>query len=125
MQKQVRKRVASYDTLPDSDLIPVMTSAISPNQDVAITASADNLLVRYNLRVCDYSQSPTTRPITSPQDAADSEAGRATQPERTAVHRTKYPGNGAIAIHPNGKVFAVAGWDGKYVRVNFRVHRWY
>jgi hypothetical protein len=31
------------------------------------------------------------------------------------VHRTKHPGNGAIALRDDGRVCAVAGWDGKFV----------
>jgi hypothetical protein len=29
------------------------------------------------------------------------------------VFKTKYPGNGAIAIRSDGRVCAVGGWDGK------------
>jgi len=30
-----------------------------------------------------------------------------------AAHRTKYPGNNAVALRDDGRVAAVAGWDGR------------
>ncbi|KIO34044.1 hypothetical protein M407DRAFT_13649 [Tulasnella calospora MUT 4182] len=65
---------------------------ISPSKAFAITASADNLLIRYDL-----------------QDNGESAEGQTT----TLVHRTKHPGNGTLVISPDGRVCAVGGWDGK------------
>lgn len=42
--------------------------------------------------------------------------------ERTVVHHTKYPGNGAIALQHEGKIMAVGGWDGKSVVNSFGRH---
>jgi hypothetical protein len=36
-----------------------------------------------------------------------------TPQEACTIHRTKHPGNASVAIHDNGKVCAVGGWDGK------------
>ena len=33
------------------------------------------------------------------------------------AHRTKHPGNSAIAVRDDGRVCAVGGWDGKYVSI--------
>ncbi|KAI9439799.1 WD-40 repeat-containing protein [Lactarius indigo] len=68
----------------------VMATALSLDRSVALSVSADHLVGRYNLGV-------------NP-DSNDS-AG--------AVHRTKHPGNGAVAIHDEGRVCAIGGWDGR------------
>lgn len=33
---------------------------------------------------------------------------------RINIHRTKYPGNSAVALRSDARICAVAGWDGKY-----------
>ncbi|KAG8955637.1 ASTRA complex subunit [Tulasnella sp. 424] len=65
---------------------------ISSSASFAITASADNLLVRYDL-----------------QENEENTQGRTT----TLINRTKHPGNGTLAVSPDGRVCAVGGWDGK------------
>lgn len=37
------------------------------------------------------------------------------------VFKTKYPGNGAIAIRDDGRVCAIGGWDGKCVKIAWNV----
>lgn len=32
----------------------------------------------------------------------------------STIYRSKYPGNGSVAIRKDGRVCAVGGWDGKY-----------
>ncbi|KAH9168819.1 WD40 repeat-like protein [Lactarius sanguifluus] len=68
----------------------VMATALSLDRSVALSVSADHLVGRYDLGV-------------NP-DSSDS-AG--------TVHRTKHPGNGAVAIHDKGRVCAIGGWDGR------------
>ncbi|KZT53245.1 WD40 repeat-like protein [Calocera cornea HHB12733] len=65
----------------------VMHLAVSADLTFGLTISADHLIGKYGLK----------------DDLAE---GRAT------IHRTKHPGNGAIAIRSDGRVCAVAGWDG-------------
>ncbi|KAG9050939.1 ASTRA complex subunit [Tulasnella sp. UAMH 9824] len=81
---------ASWQTKAHADAIFALD--ISPSKAFAITASADNLLVRYGL-----------------QDNGESGEGQTA----TLVHRTKHPGNGTLVISPDGRVCAVGGWDGK------------
>ena len=41
--------------------------------------------------------------------------------ERMQVAKTKHPGNAFVALRHDGRVCAVAGWDGKYVlEVSYR-----
>ncbi|KAH9064031.1 WD40 repeat-like protein [Lactarius vividus] len=68
----------------------VMATALSLDRSVALSVSADHLVGRYDLGL-------------NP-DSNDS-AG--------TVHRTKHPGNGAVAIHNEGRVCAIGGWDGR------------
>ncbi|KAG6815307.1 hypothetical protein H0H87_003107 [Tephrocybe sp. NHM501043] len=65
----------------------IMAMRVSRNNDLALTVSADHLIGRYDL--------------------TDDNTNTA-----STLHRTKHPGNAAIAIHDNGRVCAVAGWDG-------------
>ncbi|KAG5644377.1 hypothetical protein DXG03_008605 [Asterophora parasitica] len=64
----------------------IMAMRVSHANDFALSVSADHLIGRYDLT--------------------------STKPEDCSVHRTKHPGNGAIAIRNDGRVCAVAGWDG-------------
>ncbi|KAF8271203.1 WD40 repeat-like protein [Lactarius quietus] len=66
----------------------VMAMAVSLDGSVALSVSADHLVGRYDLD----------------RDSVDA-AG--------TVHRTKHPGNGAVAIHDEGRVCAIGGWDGR------------
>lgn len=66
-----------------------MGLTLAPNFSFAISISADSLHVRYNI------QSETS--------------------ERYQVWRTRHAGHGSIDIRPDGRVFAVGGWDGKLV----------
>lgn len=63
---------------------------VSRSNDFALTISADNLICRYDLL-----------------------AGNSSPEIDFIAHRTKYAGNGSIAIRDDGKVTAVGGWDGK------------
>jgi len=67
-----------------------MAMRVSRSNDFALTISADNLICRYELLAENISL------------------------EINAIaHRTKYAGNASVAIRDDGKVTAVAGWDGK------------
>ncbi|KDQ19260.1 hypothetical protein BOTBODRAFT_27843 [Botryobasidium botryosum FD-172 SS1] len=72
----------------------VMGLSVSRDAQLAITVSADHILGKYNL-------SETQASSTS------------TNPERFVQHRTKHPGNAAVTMRDDGRVCAVAGWDGK------------
>ncbi|KAI0703464.1 WD40 repeat-like protein [Cytidiella melzeri] len=69
----------------------VMGMAVSRNNQLALTVSADHLICRYDILNCNADTVATT----------------------CSVHRTKYPGNASIAIRDDGRVCAVGGWDGK------------
>jgi len=60
---------------------------VSRDNMFALTVSADHIVGRYEL-------SDNTTSAGTP-------------------HRTKHPGNGAVAIRDDGKVCAIAGWDGR------------
>ncbi|KAH9052959.1 WD-40 repeat-containing protein [Lactarius deliciosus] len=65
----------------------VMATALSLDRSIALSVSADHLVGRYDIGI-----------------RTDS-AG--------TVHRTKHPGNGAVAMHDEGRVCAIGGWDGR------------
>ncbi|EMD34181.1 hypothetical protein CERSUDRAFT_98111 [Gelatoporia subvermispora B] len=70
----------------------VMAMAVSKDNQIALTVSADHLVGRYDIQA----------------------AGTGGQVESACkAHRTKVPGNGSIAIRDDGKVCAIGGWDGK------------
>ncbi|KAI0779107.1 WD-40 repeat-containing protein [Irpex lacteus] len=69
----------------------VMAMAVSRDNRIALTVSADHLIGRYDLANCNASNVNET----------------------CTIHRTKYPGNASIAIRDDGRVCAVGGWDGK------------
>ncbi|KAL1680289.1 WD40-repeat-containing domain protein [Schizophyllum commune] len=65
----------------------IMAMAVTRDNALALTVSADHLIGRYNLN--------------------------ATEPDTVSTtHRTKHPGNACIAIRDDGRVCAVGGWDG-------------
>ncbi|KAG0709338.1 WD-40 repeat-containing protein [Suillus ampliporus] len=69
----------------------VMAMTVSLDCTFALTVSADHLVGRYDLM-----------------------AGKSSEFTPTGIaSKTKYPGNGAIAIHGDGRVYAIGGWDGK------------
>ncbi|RDB25570.1 ASTRA-associated protein 1 [Hypsizygus marmoreus] len=63
----------------------IMAMRVSRKNDFALTVSADHIVGRYDLM-------ETKEPI---------------------AHKTKHPGNAAIAIRDDGRVCAIAGWDGR------------
>ncbi|GLB40474.1 putative WD40 repeats [Lyophyllum shimeji] len=65
----------------------IMAMRVSRKNDFALSVSADHIVVRYDL--------------------ADPNVAAA-----CVTHRTKHPGNAALAIRDDGRVCAVAGWDG-------------
>ncbi|KAF8602882.1 WD40 repeat-like protein [Ceratobasidium sp. AG-I] len=67
----------------------VMGMAVTRDNSLAITVSADHLICRYDL-INDLNST-----IVHPQPLA-----------------TKYPGNSAVAFRADGRVAGVAGWDG-------------
>ncbi|CAL1716304.1 unnamed protein product [Somion occarium] len=69
----------------------VMAMAVSRDNALALTVSADHLIGRYDLLKAE--EVDTT--------------------EACVAHRTKYAGNACIAIRDDGRVCAVGGWDGK------------
>ncbi|KAI0300842.1 WD-40 repeat-containing protein [Russula brevipes] len=69
----------------------VMATTVSLDRSIALSVSADHLVGRYDLHA-----DPT---------ANLESAG--------TLYRTKHPGNGAVAIHGDGRVCAVGGWDGR------------
>ncbi|OCH94431.1 WD-40 repeat-containing protein [Obba rivulosa] len=70
----------------------VMAMAVSKDNRIALTVSADHLIGQYDIQAAENLELKDT----------------ACKP-----HRTKVPGNGAVAIRDDGKVCAVGGWDGK------------
>lgn len=86
-----------------------MAMAVSLDGEVALSVSADHLVGRYDLDVRDPSarhETPllfTEKTYLQP-DSVDS-AG--------TVYRMKHPGNGAVAIHDEGRICAIGGWDGR------------
>jgi hypothetical protein len=85
-----------------------MAMAVSFDGSVALSVSADHLVGKYDLNVCDSRNQPdalTYLPKTYLQPDSVDSAG--------TVHRTKHPGNGAVAIHDEGRVCAIGGWDGR------------
>src|ERR1700733_11818430 len=94
-----------------------MAMRVSKANNTALTVSADNLIVRYDLSVGGCATAIFLAFLTSPQRAGD------TSPDTTcAAHRTKYAGNSSIAIRDDDKVCAVGGWDGRYVAVRIGFH---
>ncbi|KII85233.1 hypothetical protein PLICRDRAFT_116623 [Plicaturopsis crispa FD-325 SS-3] len=71
----------------------IMAMAVARDHKLALTVSADHLIGRYDLEAAE-------KPGADIQSAC-------------VAHRTKYPGNSAIAIRDDGRVCAVGGWDGK------------
>ncbi|KZT39145.1 WD40 repeat-like protein [Sistotremastrum suecicum HHB10207 ss-3] len=69
----------------------VMAMAVTPENRVAFTVSADHIIGQY------------------PMEQTESESTNASP----TIHRTKYPGNAAIAMRSDGRIFATGGWDGK------------
>ncbi|TDL25682.1 WD-40 repeat-containing protein [Rickenella mellea] len=74
----------------------VMAMTVSRDSTVALTSSADHLIVRYDLLKAEY-------------------ASIESQGECFVAHKLKQAGNGSIAFRDDGRVCAVGGWDGKYV----------
>jgi len=70
----------------------VMAMTVSRDHTFVLTVSADHLICRYDLVHADSSESAKNSSV---------------------VHRTKHPGNAAVAIRDDGRVCAVGGWDGK------------
>ncbi|KAF8312477.1 WD40 repeat-like protein [Clavulina sp. PMI_390] len=68
----------------------VMAMAVSLDQKFALTVSADHLIAKFLLQ----------------DELASGE-------DRMHITRTKYPGNSFVALREDGRVCAVAGWDGK------------
>ncbi|KAH7341245.1 WD-40 repeat-containing protein [Rhizoctonia solani] len=67
----------------------VMSTAVTCDNIMAASVSADHLICRYDL---------------SPELDADS--------ARLTPHETKHLGNSAVGFRPDGRVLGVAGWDG-------------
>ncbi|EKM78695.1 hypothetical protein AGABI1DRAFT_100733 [Agaricus bisporus var. burnettii JB137-S8] len=67
----------------------IMSLRVSRQNDFALTVSADHLICRYNLLEAEVSSDKSF-----------------------VAHKTKHPGNAAIAIRDDGRVCAVGGWDG-------------
>ncbi|KAL1759323.1 WD40-repeat-containing domain protein [Schizophyllum commune] len=65
----------------------IMAMAVTRDNALALTVSADHLIGRYDLNAPEPNAASTT-------------------------HRTKHPGNACIAIRDDGRVCAVGGWDG-------------
>ncbi|KAL1694368.1 WD40-repeat-containing domain protein [Schizophyllum commune] len=65
----------------------IMAMAVTRDNALALTVSADHLIGRYDLNATEPSAASTT-------------------------HRTKHPGNACTAIRDDGRVCAVGGWDG-------------
>jgi len=69
----------------------VMAMAVARENSLAVTVSADNVIALY--------------PLTESDEGGTD--------FRVRIHTTKHPGNGAVAIRDDGRVCAVAGWDGR------------
>lgn len=85
-----------------------MAMAVRRDNLVAFSVSADHLLCRYNLQVPSLRQSYVQHNVNMQEE-------NSLDVDRSTVHRTKHPGNGAIDIRDDGRIVAVGGWDGKYV----------
>ncbi|KAI0926060.1 hypothetical protein AcV5_008624 [Taiwanofungus camphoratus] len=70
----------------------VMGMAVSRDMKFALTVSADHLIGRYDIQAAERAQDVSSACV---------------------AHRTKNPGNSSIAIRDDGRVCAVAGWDGR------------
>ena len=91
-----------------------MAMAVSKDKKIALTVSADHLVGRYDLSVsCVFIEPICILTITNNLQAAQEQDDTAAA---CTVHRIKHPGNGSIALRDDGKVCAIGGWDGKYVR---------
>lgn len=86
-----------------------MGLAVSRNLDFAITVSADHLIGRY---VLDVSRTP----IPFGDDPTIKGQESSTDNPATSF-QSKHAGNAAVSIRSDGRVCAVAGWDGKCVAV--------
>ncbi|KAL1730022.1 WD40-repeat-containing domain protein [Schizophyllum commune] len=72
----------------------IMAMAVTRDNALALTVSADHLIGRYDLNVRGI------LPFATDPSAA------------STTHRTKHPGNACVAIRDDGRVCAVGGWDG-------------
>ena len=90
-----------------------MAMAVSVDGSVALSVSADHLVGRYDIDIDvrsylldpRHARAPLTKNLCYVQpDSIDSTG---------AVYRTKHPGNGAVAIHDEGRICAIGGWDGR------------
>jgi hypothetical protein len=79
-----------------------MALAVTRDGTLALSVSADHLVGRYDLTVSMETRPPGYMPNS-----------RMRQNGTHSVHRTKHPGNAAIAIRDDGRVCAIAGWDGR------------
>ncbi|KAI0073470.1 WD-40 repeat-containing protein [Panus rudis PR-1116 ss-1] len=70
----------------------VMSMAVSRDNSLAFTVSADHLIGKYDLILAET------------LDNRD---------QAFTVHRTKHPGNASMSIRDDGRVCAIGGWDGK------------
>ncbi|KAG5638111.1 hypothetical protein H0H81_001789 [Sphagnurus paluster] len=91
MDKVTSVEGAGWEVIWDAKLHveSIMAMRVSRKNDFALTVSADHIVGKYDLN--------------------DSKG------EGCVAHRTKHPGNGAIAIRDDGRVCAVGGWDGRCV----------
>lgn len=92
-----------------------MAMAVSKDSRLALTVSADHLIGRYDLTVTNIYMYCVRSSLLimiseNPQKSGKPEGSLSLS---CVAHRTKNPGNSAISIRDDGKICAVAGWDGK------------
>ncbi|KAK0506524.1 WD-40 repeat-containing protein [Armillaria luteobubalina] len=73
----------------------IMAMAVTNDNSMALTVSADHLIGRYDLSVLHSLFNGIRQSFVA------------------ETHRTNHPGNGAVAIRDDGRVCAVGGWDGR------------
>ena len=84
-----------------------MAMAVSLDSSIALSVSADHLVGRYDLDVRSLLPLPLASVIKNSNVQPISVDCPGT------VYRMKHPGNGAVAIHDEGRVCAIGGWDGR------------
>jgi hypothetical protein len=82
-----------------------MAMTVSLDGSVALSVSADHLVGRYDLDV------RSTPPLKARSLKLYVQPISVDCPG--TVYRMKHPGNGAVAIHDEGRVCAIGGWDGR------------
>lgn len=86
-----------------------MGLSLNSQQHIAWSVSADHLVVRYGpLNLVSHSQRSCVVELSYGTDNFSQEQGLA--PAR--AYKTAYPGRAAVSVRDDGRILAIAGWDG-------------